>query len=146
MGSGRIEREIVIDAPIDVVWEVLTTPKHLRLWFSETAQIELRAGGRGQLGSFTLRVVAAEAPHRFAFRWTRRPGVDPDGDNMTLVDMRLAEEGSGTRLRVVESGIGDLPWPEAERATYEKENHRGWERELHRLEAYVGGLDLVPRP
>lgn len=143
MESGRIEREIVIQAPVDVVWEVLTTPEHLRGWFSDEAQIELQAGGRGRLGPFTLRVVALEPPHRFAFRWVRGADVEPDDDTSTLVDMRLAEEGDGTRLRVVESDFANLP--EAERATYEIENRHGWERELDRLKAYVASLDHAAR-
>jgi uncharacterized protein YndB with AHSA1/START domain len=141
MRSGRIERDIVIDAPIEVVWEVVTTPAHLRAWFSDEAQIELRAGGRGRLGPFALRVVAAEAPHLFAFRWVRGTGTEPAEDNSTLVEMRLTEEANGTRLRVVESGFENLPWSEAERAEYESENRLGWERELDRLKAYLATVD-----
>jgi uncharacterized protein YndB with AHSA1/START domain len=91
-------------------------------------------------------VVAVEAPHRFAFRWVRRAGVEPDEDNSTLVEMRLTVENGGTRLRMVETGIADLPWPEAERAKYEDEYRLGWEHTFERLEAYLARLDLGSRP
>jgi len=146
MGTGRIEREILVEAPVDVVWEVITASEHLGHWFKDDAQIELRVDGRGRAGPFTLRVVAVEAPHRFAFRWVRRTGVEPDEDNSTLVEMRLTAENGGTRLRMVETGIADLPWPEAERAKYEDEYRLGWERTFERLEAYLARLDLGSRP
>ena len=45
MVPERIEREIVIEAPIDVVWAVLTEPEHVAGWFSDLAEIDLRPGG-----------------------------------------------------------------------------------------------------
>jgi uncharacterized protein YndB with AHSA1/START domain len=46
MVPDRVEREILIDAPIDVVWAVITDPAHVSGWFGETAEIDLRPGGR----------------------------------------------------------------------------------------------------
>jgi uncharacterized protein YndB with AHSA1/START domain len=150
VASGRIEREIVVEAPIDVVWEVVTAREHISQWLSDEAQVELRPGGRGLLtwtgsGAWPLRVVTVEAPRRFAFRWVRREGVEVEEGNSTLVEMLLTEEGEGTRLRVVETGFANLPWPEAERAVYEEENRAGWERELGELSAYLARLDFGSR-
>jgi uncharacterized protein YndB with AHSA1/START domain len=151
MVLGRIDREIVVEAPVQTVWEVLTTPAHICRWFSDEAEVETWAGGRGRLtwhehGAYNLRVVAADEPHRFAFLWIRRPGVEPDEENSTLVDMRLTAQGQATRLRVIESGFADLPWPEGERAAYEEENRQGWDRELLELEAYLASLGLASHP
>jgi uncharacterized protein YndB with AHSA1/START domain len=45
MVPERIEREISIDAPLEVVWAVVTESQHISGWFSDSAQIDLRPGG-----------------------------------------------------------------------------------------------------
>ena len=49
MLSDRIEREIRIDAPIDVVWSVVTEPAQITKWFSDSAELELAPGAEGTL-------------------------------------------------------------------------------------------------
>ena len=39
MVPERIEREIVIDAPLEVVWSIVTEPAHVGSWFSDSAEI-----------------------------------------------------------------------------------------------------------
>ena len=46
MVPDRVEREILIDAQIEVVWAVITDPAHVSGWFGEIAEIDLRPGGR----------------------------------------------------------------------------------------------------
>jgi len=141
----RIEREILIEAPIEVVWAIVTEPEHLARWFPDAATIDLRPGGEGRLtwndhGTYRLRVERVEAPHRFSFRWVRRVGVDPVEGASTLVEMSLSADDRGTRLRLVESGFGDLDWPADEAAQYAEENDHGWDVELRELQAYVSVL------
>src|SRR3954469_22432518 len=45
----RIEREILIDAPVDVVWAVVTEPEHISGWFSDSVELDLRPGGEAVL-------------------------------------------------------------------------------------------------
>ena len=49
MVPQRIEREIVIHAPVEVVWSVVTEPEHISAWFSDSADLDLRPGGRAVL-------------------------------------------------------------------------------------------------
>ena len=133
-----IAREIVIDAPPERVWAIITEAQHLARWFSDEAEIDLRPGGAMLLtwhghGSYRARVETVEAPHTFTFRWLRRE----DAEGSTLVVMTLSPEGASTRLRVVESGFADLAWPEDERARYADENRVGWGVELDELRAYA---------
>jgi uncharacterized protein YndB with AHSA1/START domain len=134
-----ITREVVIDAPPERVWAIVTEAEHLARWFSDEAEIDLRPGGAMRLtwhrhGSYAARVETVEAPRTFAFRWLRRePGVA----GSTLVVMTLTPEGAGTRLQVVESGFADLPWPDDERARHADENRVGWGVELDELRAYA---------
>ncbi len=134
-----IAREIVIDAPPERVWAIVTEARHIAGWFSDEAEIDLRPGGAMRLtwhghGSYQGRVETVDPPHTFAFRWLRRHDVDAGS---TLVVMTLSPEGASTRLRVVESGFGDLAWPEDEQVRHADENRVGWGVELDELRAYA---------
>jgi uncharacterized protein YndB with AHSA1/START domain len=139
----RIEREILIEAPIDVVWTVLTDPEHVAGWFSDSAEIDLRPGGEAIFdwpehgGPARAWVEQVEPPHTFAFRWVRSVGEEQRRDNSTLVHFTLAAEGDHTRLRVVESGFRELDWSEDKKASYAEENTQGWPLELDELREYV---------
>jgi hypothetical protein len=44
--TDRIEREIVVAAPADRLWEVLTRPEHIGRWFEGMdVEMDLRPGG-----------------------------------------------------------------------------------------------------
>ena len=49
MPADRIEREIDIEAPIDVVWAVITEPEHINGWFTDAVEVEIRPGSEGRL-------------------------------------------------------------------------------------------------
>lgn len=141
----RIEQEVLIEAPIDVVWAVLTEPEHVAGWFSQSAEIDLRPGGDAkftwrQHGSALAWVERVEPPHFFAFRWVRPVGEEQRRDNSTLVEFTLTDEGDRTRLRVVESGFRKLAWSENAKTRYADENTRGWQLELGELRDYVSEL------
>jgi uncharacterized protein YndB with AHSA1/START domain len=132
--AHRIEREILIEAPLEVVWAVVTDPEHISGWFSESVEIDLTPGGALALhwdrhGSRRGRVERVEPPHFFSFRWVVRPDEDVTEDNSTLVEFTLEAEGKSTRLKVVETGFPD-------RESFE-EHRRGWDHELAELEEYV---------
>ena len=142
MTYETITREIVIDAPPEVVWPIVTEPSHMAGWFSDEVALDLHPGGAMLLtwhghGTYRARVETVEPPRTFAFRWLLREGSDPAEGASTLVVMTLLPEGDGTTLRVTESGFAELPWPAEERARYSTENGRGWIVELDELRAYV---------
>jgi uncharacterized protein YndB with AHSA1/START domain len=142
MVPERIEREILIDAPLEPVWAIVTEPEHVGTWFSNSAEIELRPGGKATLtweehGSTHARVEKVEPPHLFSFRWARPTGAEPHEGNSTLVEFNLSEEGDGTRLWVVESGFPALDGSEEEKTRYVDGNTEGWTLELAELRDYV---------
>ena len=66
-----------------------------------------------------------------AFRWARAvPGEELREDNRTLVEFTLIPEGAGTRLRVVESGFGQLAASEEVREKALNDNSGGWPQVL----------------
>jgi uncharacterized protein YndB with AHSA1/START domain len=144
MTPDRIEREIYIEAPVDVVWAVVTEPQHISRWFSDSVDLDLRPGGRAVLrwheSGHTAegRVERVEPPHFFAFRWRLLEGSDVSDDTSTLVEFSLAPEGEATRLTVVESGFARLAAPDDETQRHFDEHRRGWESELRELVDYLG--------
>src|SRR5688572_4070078 len=109
----QIEREVVIDAPVDRVWALITEAEHVGTWFSEAdAEIDLRPGGGMRLtweehGTVEARVERVEPERLFAFRWPLFGETLAEG-NSTLVEFSLAPEGDTTRVKVVESGFAQL--------------------------------------
>jgi uncharacterized protein YndB with AHSA1/START domain len=97
MNSDCIEREILIEAPPEVVWGVITEPEQISRWFSDSADLEARPGAFGLLGwdehgRYDLRVERVE-PHRvFSWRWVYPPDAEPDASNSLLVEFTLREE------------------------------------------------------
>jgi uncharacterized protein YndB with AHSA1/START domain len=133
MIPSQIEKEVVIDAPLDVVWRVITEPDQIKQWFhSEVAELDLRTGGSGYLSwtdgaGYNLKVEAVDPMRRFAFRWMRPEGAPPDASNSMLVEFTLRSEGGRTHLKVVESGFDTIDWSKAEKASYAEEHTAGWD-------------------
>ena len=125
----RIQRDVMIAAPPEVVWEVITQPEHVTQWFAERADFEAKPGTNGtmsweQFGTYEMRVEDADPPRRFSFRWDFKEG------SSLLVEFTLTEEDGGTRLRLVESGF------EA-RGSDGAEHEGGWTKYLKQLREYA---------
>ncbi|HEX3814776.1 MAG TPA: SRPBCC family protein [Mycobacteriales bacterium] len=146
MSADRIEREIVIAAPVERVWAVLTEPEHIGQWFGQgkPTEIDLRPGGimrldHGEYGDFLTRIEKVEPPSYFSYRWASAyPNVVATDDNSTLVEFSLSAEGTGTRLRLVESGFATLTIPpEREQHASHASHSGGWPDALGNLQKYV---------
>ena len=145
MVPERLEREILIEAPLEVVWSVITEPQHMSGWFGDSAEIDLRPGGRLVLrwdeSDHTVhgRVERVEPPRLFSFRWIRNSGTEVREEDSTLVEFSLSVEGDSTRLTVVESGFRQLSGPDDEKQK-DADSHRDvWKLELDELREYVHG-------
>lgn len=147
MPADRIEREIDIDAPIDVVWTVITEPEHITGWFTDSAELDVRPGGEGRFGwdakaknremVVNLRVERLDPPHFFSFRWDYPDGDDPTETNAPLVEFSLEARGDSTRLRLVESGLEKIARSDEDKETYFAEHTSGWTRIVERLRDYA---------
>jgi uncharacterized protein YndB with AHSA1/START domain len=147
MPADRIEREIEIDAPIGVVWSVITTPEHITCWFTDSVELDPREGGEGRFGwrreatnsthVVNLKVERLEPPHYFSFRWEYPDGDEPTETNATLVEFSLEARGESTHLLLVESGLDALARSAEAKATYFAEHTRGWMVIVERLRDYA---------
>jgi uncharacterized protein YndB with AHSA1/START domain len=116
MTSGTIEREIVLPAPREAVWEALTDGEQLSAWFGAEVHIEARPNGLAEFrwpgGEVRTAVVESVDPHReLVLRWTplRRTGGRTEVDRRSeRVTFALEPAPGGTRLRVVESGVREM--------------------------------------
>jgi uncharacterized protein YndB with AHSA1/START domain len=142
MTDRTIESEVMIDAPVEVVWHTITEPDQISQWFADKAELELKPGGRGFMTfgdqGGPVVVEAVEPPTRFSFRWNHPADEDPVAGNSMLVEFTLISEGSErTRLRVVESGHELRDWPDAEKGRYADEHRDGWAAFMDRLAALL---------
>jgi uncharacterized protein YndB with AHSA1/START domain len=133
----QIEREIVIDAPVEVVWRTITEPDQITQWFADKVELEVEPGAHGYLGfgeqGGPVVVETVDPPTRFSFRWNSPAGEEPAAGNSLLVEFTLAGEGGRTLLRVVESGLNLLAWPDVDKQRYAEEHNGGWGEFLDRL-------------
>jgi uncharacterized protein YndB with AHSA1/START domain len=131
-----IEREIVIAAPLERVYAIVTQPEHMGAWFGDAGAerdgdtIRMRWAEHGEA---ELRVVKEEPPHAFAYRWD----ANDAGIGDTLVEFTLTAEGDNTRLKVVESGWTKLNTSAERQSELREGNVGGWKHELGDLERYA---------
>ena len=115
-----VEREILIDASPETVFEFLVQPALMAQWIGSSHTIEPRPGGtfrvelsRGYVAVGVYREVVR--PRRVVFTWgweeaedatmrTVRPGA-------SLVEIDLEPQGAGTRLRFRHSGLAKAALP-----------------------------------
>jgi uncharacterized protein YndB with AHSA1/START domain len=72
-------------------------------------------------------VETVDPPHRFAFRWAYPDGEVPVAGNSVLVEFTLTADGDErTRLRVTETGLDAIGWPDDDKARYTEEHRDGW--------------------
>jgi uncharacterized protein YndB with AHSA1/START domain len=144
---STIEREIFIEAPVEVVWRAVTEPEQIVQWFSDEADVELKDGYEGSL-TFTNRattspmvahitVKAFEPDRSFTYWWSYEKGVAAAEGTAMLVEFTVAAESGGTRLRVVETGLEQLDWPQQQKDDYVADHNNGWAKHIGELGEYL---------
>jgi uncharacterized protein YndB with AHSA1/START domain len=144
MEFGAIEREIYIEAAPEVVFEVVSSPEHIKGWWPDGASYALVPGEPGQINfgdkveQFT--VVEAKPPAMFRFRWTHAAGEVAAAGNSLLVTFELTPSGGGTMLRMTETGFRERGWEAAVLEQCFNDHVNGWDYFLPRLGPYAEKL------
>ncbi len=143
MTQDTIERQMLLKASRERVWDAITKPELLTKWFFTTIDASsLKVGQEFRMGwpeyNASARAVVVEMTprSRFAYRWEHSDGDHsaPLADTpTTLVTFDLEDSEGGTRLTVIESGIAALP----NAASVFSDNSSGWTSELGELQAFV---------
>jgi uncharacterized protein YndB with AHSA1/START domain len=139
---GRVVHEVVVPRRREDVFAFFTDPARLVRWIGISAELEPAPGGRfrfevqpGQHCEGEYVEVVPPARVVFTWGWTDPAWQLPPGTSLVEVD--LAEEGEGTRLRLVHHRLpGDL------RPLHDE----GWTAFLGRLAAVAAGRDPGPYP
>lgn len=146
MSHETLQREIHIDASPEIVFDVVSSPRHVEQWWPDRASYEPEPGGSGHLEfgdcnaggkrvAFT--VVDAQPPRLFAFRWTHELGSAATAANSLLVTFELEQSGSGTLLRMTETGFDGRGLDDAAVVAEYEDHENGWDHFLGRLPAYA---------
>src|SRR3954451_24066885 len=141
MELGSIERELYVDAPPEVVFDVVGDPEHVKEWWPDEARYEAVVGSAGGIlfanadghDAVALTVVEMTPPRRFSFRWTHPGGEQAVEGNSLLVVFDLVPQGSGTLLRFRETGFREMGWEAAVLEAAYQDHVAGWDHFLPRL-------------
>ena len=150
MEYGSIEREIHVDASAEVVFEVISSPVHIKQWWTAETELEPTAGATGELvfgergtpeAHITqITVVEAQPPRLFSFRWVHSPGAVATANNSLLVTFELTPVGAGTTVRMTEVGFREVGWETAVLEQAYREHSTGWDYFLPRMGEYTNQL------
>jgi uncharacterized protein YndB with AHSA1/START domain len=149
MEFGTIEREIFVEASPEIVFDVVSSPDHLKEWWPDDAQYDPTPGSAGEIVfgdrdaggtvvSFT--VVDARPPRMFSFRWTHPAGEVAADGNSLLVTFDLSPSGRGTLLKMTETGFREMGWEAAVLEQQYQDHASGWDFYLPRLAPVVATL------
>ena len=150
---GTIEREIFVEAAPEIVFDVVSSPEHVRQWWPDDARYEREHGSSGSIvfgdgaegGTETgFTVLSVEPPRSFSFRWTHAVGERATEHNSLLVRFDLEPARGGTLLRMTETGFREQGWEIAVLEQQYTEHVTGWAHFLPRIAPYVQGLATGP--
>ncbi|NUR10155.1 MAG: SRPBCC family protein [Nocardioidaceae bacterium] len=107
--DGRPARALVAtqtyDAPLDDVWDAVTSPERLPRWFLPVSG-DLVVGGRYQLeGNAGGTVLACDPPRALSVTWEY-------GGEVTWVDVTLSDAAGSTTLELRHTAVVDERWGE----------------------------------
>ena len=157
MSSDRIEKKVLLHAPLKRVWSALAGSTEFGSWFGMKFEGPFVPGAlmRGVIVPTKVNAEVAKAqqkyegtpveitvekmePERlFSFRWhpyAVEPGVDYSKEPTTLIVFVLEERKDGVMLTVTESGFDQIPLTRRVKAF--TANEEGWGMVLKLLEEY----------
>jgi uncharacterized protein YndB with AHSA1/START domain len=158
MSTDRIEKQILLRAPLERVWRALSDSTEFGTWFGvrfdapfapgvsmrgiivptnvddEVAKAQKQYEGT----PFEITIEQMEPERLFSFRWhpfAIESGVDYSSEPATLVVFALEQKENGVLLRVTESGFDRIPLER--RAKAFTANEQGWGMVVKLIEAYL---------
>ena len=135
--AGALVNEVYIEATPETVFSFFTDPEKVARWKGQEATVDPRPGGiyRVVINDENIvrgEYVALEPPDRVVFTWGWEAEGHPLPPGASTVEVTLAAEGEGTRLRLVHSSL-----PEETQGAHDE----GWALYLPRLAIAAAGGD-----
>ena len=158
MSTDRIEKTILLRAPLKRVWRALSDSTEFGNWFGmrfnapftpgatmtavivpTTVNQEIAEMQKPYEGiSFEINIEQMQPERLFSFRWhpaAIEPGFDYSSEPTTLVVFTLRRVPDGVQLTVTESGFDQIPL--ARRAKAFSANEGGWTLVIKLIEEYL---------
>jgi uncharacterized protein YndB with AHSA1/START domain len=158
MSTDRIEKTILLRAPLKRVWRALSDSTEFGNWFGMRFNAPFAPGAtmtavivpttvnqdvakmqKPYEGiSFEIKIEQMQPERLFSFRWhpgAVEPGIDYASEPTTLVVFTLEKAPDGVRLTVTESGFDQIPL--ARRAKAFSANEGGWTLVIKLIEEYL---------
>jgi uncharacterized protein YndB with AHSA1/START domain len=158
LSTDRIEKKIVLRAPLKRVWRAIADSQEFGTWFGLKFDGPFVEGAsvRGVIVASTINpeINALEKPHEgivfeitikkieperlFSFRWhpnAVKRDFDYSKEPTTLVVFTLEEVAEGVLLTITESGFDRIPL--ARRAEAFRANQEGWSMMVRVIEEYL---------
>lgn len=145
--TDRIEKKVVLRAPISRVWQAIADSKQFGEWFRVKIEQPFTAGKavKGKITipgyeqvQFEMQIERIDPQRYFSYRWhpyAIDPKQDYSSEPTTLVEFVLEEVKDGTALTITESGFDRIP--AARRAEAFRMNDNGWAGQAKQIAAYV---------
>lgn len=153
MNTDRIEKSVLLRAPLNRVWRAISDPAEFGSWFGMQVDGPFEAGRklRATIVPTTVdpEIAKAQEPHQgipfelaiermeperlFSFRWTH--ALKGHGDVSTLVTFTLQEQADGVLFTVTESGFDAIPLEH--RAKLFSDNEQGWAIQTRLVAEYL---------
>ena len=158
METDRIEKKILLHAPIERVWRAISDSTEFGKWFGVKFDAPFTPGAalRGAIVGTTVDPEVAKMQKAFegkpfqitieqmvpeslfSFRWhphALEPGFDYSVEPTTLVAFALEQTPDGVLLTVTESGFDQIPL--ARRAKAFLANDQGWSVQVRLISEYL---------
>ncbi len=158
MSTDRIEKRILLHAPLKRVWRALSDAAEFGSWFGVKFEGPFARGAcvRGKIVGttvdaevgklqkqfedvpFEITIEQMEPERTFSFRWhpnATQHGVDYSAESTTLIVFALEEVADGVLLTVTESGFDRIPLER--RAQAFTANEQGWGLVVKLIEGYL---------
>ncbi|HKR08608.1 MAG TPA: SRPBCC family protein [Gemmatimonadaceae bacterium] len=145
--TDRIEKKVVLRAPISRVWDAIADSRKFGEWFGVKLEQPFTAGTSQKVRmtkkgyeqyEFDMEIGRIEPQRYFSYRWhpyAIDPKHDYSSEPLTLVEFVLEEVKDGTALTITESGFDRLP--ASRRAEAFRMNDGGWTGQIKQIAAYV---------
>jgi uncharacterized protein YndB with AHSA1/START domain len=158
MSTNRIEKKVLLHAPLKRVWSALSDSTEFGTWFGMKFEGQFRPGAlmRGVIVPTKVNEHVAKAQQEYqgmpveitiekmeperllSFRWhpyAIEKGVDYSAEPTTLIEFVIEQKKDGVLLTVTESGFDQIPL--ARRVKAFTANEQGWGMVLKLIEEYL---------
>jgi uncharacterized protein YndB with AHSA1/START domain len=114
-----IDREVLVPARVDAVWQAWTTSEGIKTFFAPDAHVDLRVDGPfeifinpyaepGMKGADGMRIIGFQPQRMLSVTWNAPPSLPEARQQRTVVIVRLEPAGEGqTRVTLHHTGWGD---------------------------------------